>query len=621
MGEIPEFTTRPELAGTFGMVASTHWLASAAGMAVLEQGGNAFDAAVAAGLVLQVTEPHLNGLGGEVPVIAHHADRGETFVLCGQGTAPAAATLEAFGDLGLDLVPGSGLLAACVPGAFGAWMLLLREYGTLRLREVMGYAIGYAARGYPVLPAISWGIASVAELFRDHWPSSAEVYLPGGTVPAPGSLFTNPALATTYQRILDEAEAASGDRDDQIEAARRVYYEGFVAETIAAYIASAEVMDVTGRRHRGLLSYADLSAWRPRLEEPLTFDYQGLTVCKTRPWGQGPVFAQQLALLEGFDLAAIGPGRADYIHTVIECAKLAFADREAWYGDPDFTDVPVKTLLSAEYAGARRALVGPEASAELRPGAPDGRPPQLPRFAEAAGHAPSANASLSDPMAPAAAELDPGTGEPTMRASGSGGPAASSYRAGDTCHLDVADRFGNMVSATPSGGWLQSSPVIPGLGFCLGTRAQMFTLTPGLPATLAPGKRPRTTLSPSLALKDREPCLAFGTPGGDQQDQWSLLFFLNHVLAGMNLQQAIDFPSFHSAHMPSSFYPRQAQPRVLDVESRVGTAVIEDLRHRGHLVNVRPAWSLGRVSAVARRHGMLYAAANPRGMQGYAVGR
>jgi gamma-glutamyltranspeptidase/glutathione hydrolase len=617
MGEIPEFTTRPELAGTFGMVASTHWLATAAGMAVLEEGGNAFDAAVAAGLVLQVAEPHLNGPAGEVPIIAHHAGREETFVLCGQGTAPAAATLEAFGDLGLDLVPGSGLLAACVPGAFGAWMLLLREYGTLRLRDVMDYAIGYAAHGYPLLPAISSGIASVAELFRDHWPSSAEVYLPGGTVPAPGSLFANPALAATYGRILEEAEAASGDRDEQIEAARRVYYEGFVAETIAAYLASAEVMDVTGRPHRGLLSYADMSAWRPSLEEPLTYDYQGLTVCKTGPWGQGPVFAQQLALLDGFDLRAMGAGSAEFIHTVTECAKLAFADREAWYGDPDFTDVPVKTLLSASYADARRGLVGPEASAELRPGAPDGRTPRLPAYAGDSGPAPSAHAAVSDPMA-AAAQLDPGTGEPTARASGITG---SSYRAGDTCHIDVADRFGNMVSATPSGGWLQSSPVIPGLGFCLGTRAQMFTLTPGLPATLAPGKRPRTTLSPSLALKDREPYLAFGTPGGDQQDQWSLLVFLNHVLAGMNLQQAIDFPSFHSAHMPSSFYPRQAQPRVLDVESRVGTAVIEDLQRRGHLVNVRPPWSLGRVSAVARRNGILYAAANPRGMQGYAAGR
>jgi gamma-glutamyltranspeptidase/glutathione hydrolase len=614
MGDIPEFTTRPELIGTFGMVASTHWLASAAGMAVLEHGGNAFDAAVAAGLVLQVTEPHLNGLGGEVPVIAHHAGRGETFVLCGQGTAPAAATPEAFAGLGLELVPGSGLLAACVPGAFGAWMLLLREYGTLRLRDVMGYAIGYASRGYPLIPAISWGIASVAELFRDHWPSSAEVYLPGGQVPAPGSLFANPALAATYQRILDEAETASADRDEQIEAARRVYYEGFVAETIAAYVASADVMDVTGEPHRGLLSYSDLAGWHPRLEEPLTYDTGGLTVCKTRPWGQGLVFLQQLALLDGFDLNAMGPGRVDFIHTVTECAKLAFADREAWYGDPDFADVPVKALLSAGYADARRQLAGAEASADLVPGAPDGRPPRLPGFATAAGPAPSAQASSSDPMNLPTRPLDPATGEPTER---TGGPD----RAGDTCHVDVADRFGNMVSATPSGGWLQSSPVIPGLGFGLGTRAQMFTLTPGLPDTLAPGKRPRTTLSPSLALRDREPYLAFGTPGGDQQDQWSLLFFLNHLHFGMNLQQAIDFPSFHSAHMPSSFYPRQAQPRVLDVESRVDPAVIEDLRRRGHLVTVRPPWSLGRVSAVARRNGMLYAAANPRGMQGYAVGR
>ncbi len=314
-------------------------------------------------------------------------------------------------------------------------------------------------------------------------------------------------------------------------------------------------------------------------------------MCKTKPWGQGPVFLQQLALLDGFDLKAMGPGSADYLHTVTECAKLAFADREAWYGDPDFTDVPVKALLSAEYADARRRLVGAEALADLVPGAPEGRQPGLPGFITGSFHANGGRAGYNDTsvapsldVEPPAPRLDPGTGEPTMRTSapgGSTGPVGSSYRAGDTCHLDVADRFGNMVSATPSGGWLQSSPVIPGLGFCLGTRAQMFTLTPGLPATLAPGKRPRTTLTPSLALRDREPYLAFGTPGGDQQDQWSLLFFLNHLHFGMNLQQAIDFPSFHSAHMPSSFYPREAQPRVLDVESRVGAAVIEELRCRG----------------------------------------
>jgi gamma-glutamyltranspeptidase / glutathione hydrolase len=631
MGDIPEFTTRPELAGTFGMVASTHWLASAAGMAVLEHGGNAFDAAVAAGLVLQVVEPHLNGLGGEVPVIAFDAGRGETFVVCGQGTAPAAATPEAYAGEGLSLVPGSGLLAACVPGAFGAWMLLLREYGTLRLREVMGYAIGYAESGYPLLPAISWGIASVADLFREHWNSSAEVYLPGGNVPAPGSLFTNPALAATYRRILAVAEAAASDRDEQIEAARRAFYDGFVAETIASFVASTPVMDVTGTPHRGLLSHADMAAWRPRLEEPLTLDFAGLTVCKTKPWGQGPVFLQQLALLSGFDLEAMGPGSAEYIHTVIECAKLAFADREAWYGDPDFTDVPIDALLSAKYAGERRLLIGDEASADLIPGSPDGRQPVLPGYAVNAypGRRGAGDAYLGASVTPSydAGELpnlDPGTGEPTMRTSGpdaGSGSAAKGYRAGDTCHLDVADRFGNMVSATPSGGWLQSSPVIPGLGFCLGTRAQMFTLTPGQPATLAPGKRPRTTLTPSFALRDGEPYLAFGTPGGDQQDQWSLLFLLNHLHFGMNLQQAIDYPSFHSAHMPSSFYPREAQPRVIDVESRVDPEVIAELRRRGHLVNVRPAWSLGRVSAVARRNGVLYAAANPRGMQGYAAGR
>src|SRR5437763_1744557 len=588
MADIPGFTTRPELAGTFGMVASTHWLASAAGMAVLEHGGNAFDAAVAAGLVLQVVEPHLNGPAGEVPVIAHHAGRGETFVLCGQGTAPAAATPAAFAGLGLDLVPGSGLLAACVPGAFGAWMMMLREFGTLRLRDVLGYATGYAASGYPLVPAISWGIASVAGLFRDYWPSSAEVYLPGGRVPAPGSRFANPALAATYQRILDEAEAASQDRDEQIEAARRAYYEGFVAEAIAVYLASAEVMDVTGQPHRGLLSHADLAGWHPRLEEPLTYEFGGLTVCKTRPWGQGPVLLQQLALLDGFDLAAMGPGSADFVHTITECAKLAFADREAWYGDPDIADVPLAELLSRDYAEERRRLAGEEASPELRPGLPGGREPRLPQ--------PAADAPVA-----------PGVGEPTRR---------------DTVHLDVIDRSGNMVSATPSGGWLDGAPVIPSLGFCLGTRAQMFWLEEGLPNSLEPGKRPRTTLSPTLAARDGEPYLALGTPGGDQQDQWTLHAFLAHVHHGLDLQAAIDAPNHHTEAFPSSFYPRETLPRHIAVEERAGPETIEGLRARGHDVEEAGAWTLGRVTAVAREAGgILKAGADPRGRQGYAVGR
>jgi gamma-glutamyltranspeptidase / glutathione hydrolase len=600
------FTTRPQLVGTFGMVASTHWLASAAGMAVLEKGGNAFDAAVAAGLVLQVVEPHLNGPGGEVPVIGFDAAQGEVFVLDGQGPAPAAATPEAFSALGLDLVPGTGLLAACVPAAFGTWMLLLERHGRLRLRDVMEYAIGYAGSGYPMLAAASGAIAAVAATFREHWPSSAGVYLPAGTVPAPGSRFTNPDLAAAYTRILALGEAAGSDREAQIEAARRAYYEGFVAGAIAAYLERAEVLDVTGQRHRGLLAGSDLVRWRASAETPVTFEFHGLTVCKTGPWGQGPVFGQQLALLDGFDLTAMGPGSADFIHTVTECAKLAFADREAWYGDPRATDVPLAALLSPEYAAARRDLVRPEASAELIPGSPGGAQPRLPGYAAAAFGAGGAPAR-------------PGDGEPFPAPAG--GLAVAELGLGDTCHLDTADSFGNLVSATPSGGWLQSSPVIPGLGFCLGTRAQMFTLTPGLASTLAPGRRPRTTLSPGLALRDGEPYLAFGTPGGDQQDQWSLAFFLNHVLFGMNLQQAIDAPAFHTDHFPSSFWPRGSVPRSLAVEARHDERVLAELRRRGHEVTVMPRWSLGRLSAVARSGGFLYAGANARGMQGYAVGR
>jgi gamma-glutamyltranspeptidase / glutathione hydrolase len=592
MPQASTFTTRPQLAGAFGMVASTHWLASATGMAVLEKGGNAFDAAVAAGLVLGVVEPHMSGPAGEVPVIGFDASQAEVFVLNGQGVAPQAATLGAFGDLGLDLVPGAGLLAACVPAAFGTWMLLASR-GRLPLREVMDYAIGYARDGYPVVPGISEAIGSVADAFRQHWPTSAEIYLADG-VPPPGSRFANSVLAGTYQRILHEAEAAGTDRDAQLDAARRAFYEGFVAETIGSYLERAQVMDPTGERHRALLTAADLAGWRASTERPVTFGFGGLTVCKTQPWGQGPVFLQQLALLAGFGLAELEPGGTDYIHSVVECAKLAFADREAWYGDPRFADVPLDALLSAGYAAQRRGLVGPVASPDLRPGSPDGAQPRLPGFV-----------TSPPPGAPAAMW----TGEPTLTHSG------------DTCHLDVADRFGNLVAATPSGGWLQSSPVIPGLGFCLGTRAQMFTLTPGLPNSLAPGKRPRTTLSPGLALRGGEPYLAFGTPGGDQQDQWALGFFLNHVVFGMNLQEAIDAPAFHTSAFPSSFYPRESVPLAVEVEDRAGPGVIAGLRARGHEVTARPGWSLGRVSAVARSGGLLYAAANARGMQGYAVGR
>jgi gamma-glutamyltranspeptidase/glutathione hydrolase len=594
----PTFTNRQQLVGTFGMVASTHWLASAAGMAVLEGGGNAFDAAAAAGFVLQVVEPHLNGPGGEVPIIGYSARDQSPFVVCGQGPSPAAATIEHFNGLGLDLVPGTGLLPACVPGAFGAWLELLGRWGTVPLAQVLGHAIGYAENGHPLVPRAAGAVRSVEELFRTHWPTSAEVYLRGGGPPAPGKRFTNPDLAGTYRRILAETAAAKGDRLGEIELARRAFYEGFVAEAFDGYHSRAEVMDTSGVPHRGLLSLADMARYRARVEEPLTFGYRGYTVCKTGPWGQGPVFAQQLALLAGFDLDDTDPAGAELVHTVTECAKLAFADREAWYGDPDFTDVPLKTLLSPEYNNERRALAGAQASTELRPGRPDGRQPRTPA-----------------PMGRAGAAHDPatGAGEPTV---------AAGRVSGDTCHLDVADRFGNLVSATPSGGWLSSSPVVPGLGFGATTRGQMFWLEEGLPNSLAGGKRPRTTLTPTVVLRDGTPYAAFGTPGGDCQDQWSMCFFLRHVHHGLDLQEAMEAPAWHSTHFPSSFYPREAFPARIHLEDRFGGQTISALTARGHDVVTEGPWSLGRMTAAGiSAEGFRLAAATQRGQQGYAAGR
>jgi gamma-glutamyltranspeptidase/glutathione hydrolase len=347
-----------------------------------------------------------------------------------------------------------------------------------------------------------------------------------------------------------------------------------------------------------------MASWRPHYEAPVTLEFRGHTVCKPGFWSQGPVFLQQLALLDGMD---VEPGTADGIHKILEATKLAFADRDAWYGD--VADVPSQTLLSAEYTAERRKLIGAAASMEIRPGRPDGREAVLPDLRVTGDFDASGLSGVGEPNA-VAALLD-------------SGPAANGEARSDTVHVDVVDRWGNMVSAMPSGGWLHSSPVIPELGFPLGTRLQMAWLESGLPNTLAPGKRPRTTLSPTLVLKGGEPVLAFGTPGGDQQDQWQLHFLLNHMLAGMNLQEAIDAPSFHSTHFPSSFFPHEHQLGVVVIERRIGEEIVQELRERGHQVGVAGDWEIGRMCAVSRdpATGTVRGAANPRGMQGYAVGR
>jgi len=592
------FTTRPEIDGTFGVVATTHWIATAVGMAALEKGGNAFDAAVATAFTLQVVEPHLNGPGGDVPVIVYDVRQGKPEVICGQGPAPQAATIEHYRDLGLDLVPGTGLLAACVPGTFETWMLLLRDYGTMHVADVLAPAIFYAEHGHPLLERANATIATVADLFREHWPTSAAVYMPRGDVPATGSIFANPALAATYARVLLEAQSAGGDRIAQIERARKTWSQGFVAEAIDKFCRTQKVMDVSGEPHSGVLTGADMARWQPLIEAPLTYDYGRYTVCKAGVWSQGPVTLQQLALLKGFDLDGLDPVGPDFIHLQVEAAKLAFADREAFYGDPDFADIPIDVLLSEGYNAARRKLITDRASLELRPGKLEGFGGAV-RMHVADGTRLPVGAS--------------GAGEPTVGRMGEVN--------GDTVHFDIIDRAGNMVSSTPSGGWLQSSPVIPELGFCLGTRAQMFWLDENHPAALMPGKRPRTTLSPTLALRDGEPYLVWGSPGGDQQDQWITQFFLRHVHASKNLQESIDAPAWHSEHFPISFWPRTARPGVLVVESRVPETTVKALRTRGHEVEVGPAWSEGRLTAASRVGNRRRAAANPRGMQGYAAGR
>ena len=593
------FTTRPELLGTFGVVSSTHWLASAAGMAMLEAGGNAFDAAVAAGMTLQIAEPHLNGAGGDMPALIYRADTGESQVICGQGTAPGGATIAHFKGLGLDLVPGTGLLATVVPGAFDAWMLMLRDHGTMTLEEVFAPAIGYAVNGAPMVTRVGETIASVREMFETEWPTSAAIYLPNGQIPRAGSLMGNPKLAETWRRLVAEGKAVGSDRIAQIDAARNAFYEGFVAEAIDKFCRENAMMDVTGKRHCGVLSGSDMANWRATYDAPLTYQYGDYTAMKTGPWGQGPAQLQTLALLQNFEISEMDPFVPDFVHVIVEATKLAFADREAFYGDPNFVEVPMETLLSDAYNLERRGLINMgAASMEFRPGAIDNYGGVVDYEAHVAAGQMTFGA---------------GVGEPTVSKQG----AVS----GDTCHVDVIDKYGNMVACMPSGGWLQSSPVIPEVGFCLNSRAQMFWLEEGRPASLEPGKRPRTTLSPSMTLKDGKPYMAFGTPGGDQQDQWQTNFFLRHVHFGMNLQESIDAPSWHSEHFPGSFYPRVAAPGKLVVEGRFPQTTVNELRRRGHDVVVGEDWSEGRMCAAAQEDGVLKAAANPRGMQGYAVGR
>ncbi len=586
--------TRPDLVGSFGMAASTHWVSTAVAQSVLERGGNAVDAVVAAGFVMHVVEPHLNGPGGDLVALVAPAS-GSPRVVCGQGPAPRRATIEHYRSLGLEFVPGAGALAAAVPAAFEAWLWMLRVHGTWDVADVLEYVVHYAETGQPLGPQASAVIDTMARHFTEHWPTSAAQWLVGSQAPAPGDRVAIPAYAATLRRLL--AAAGNGDRSSRIEAVAREWRTGFVAQAITE--AARQVhRHSDGGDYAGVIDAADLAALEIRAEQPLTLDFRGVTICKAPFWSQGPVLLQTLAILDNFDGPDLDPDTERGVHTVLEALKLAMADRDAHYGDAHADAAVLRHLLTPEYAKERAALITETASAQWRPGSLPDRDPY---------HPPLRTADQVDSGV--------GTGEPTVRPTGE--------TRGDTVHLDVVDRWGNMVSVTPSGGWLQSNPTIPELGFCLGTRLQMTWLDVLSPSALVPGRRPRTTLTPTLLCRDGAAVSALGSPGGDQQEQWQLLYLLRTIVGGHSPQTAIDAPMFHSTAVAQSFWPREWTPRGAVVEERIGAEVIDGLRRRGHDITVSGPWSLGRLSAVERdpRTGLVSAAANPRGMQGYAAGR
>lgn len=548
--------TRPTIMGTNGMVACGHWLASDAGANILKKGGNAFDAGAATVLAQSVLEFDLFGLGGEVPILIYPAKENKVYSVDGNMTAPRGVSFDYFQKNGILMIPGDGFLAAGVCAVVDALVLVLDKWGTKSFAEVAADAIRLADKGFPMYNSFRNRIINTEKRFREEWPSSTAVFLPNGKVPAYGEIFIQKDLANTLKKLVAaevQAKKAGKNRSAALKAVRDRFYKGDIAEAIVKFQQTFECKDDTGKKHKGLLTLDDFKAYSAKLREPWTVNYMGYDVYKCGSWTQGPVFLQTLNILESFDLKTLKHNSADYLHVWIEAAKLAHADRHQYYGDPDFVDVPQKGLLSKEYAKERAKLIDKtKASTEF-----------------ISGDAWKYN----DKPAPAKKM----------------GFYPREWTAGTT-GTRVMDAQGNMFSATPSGGWFNTSPIIPGLGFVLGTRAQMFDVDkPDSPRAWAPGKRPTTSLTPTLVIKDGKPFCILGTPGGDDQDQVTNQSFLNLVVFGMEVQSAIDEPKVVTKHFPSLFYPHQSFPAVMNANPGISPEVIKELQARGHKVTVLKA--------------------------------
>jgi gamma-glutamyltranspeptidase/glutathione hydrolase len=559
----------PRVFGRRGAVASEHTLSALAGIEILQAGGNAIDAAMAATLVEGVVNPQMHTIGGECPILVHQAGTGRVVCINGNMVAPGAATPEAFRARGLTTIPPEGILAAGVPGAFGAMIEALLRFGKLPFAHIIAPALSLARFGFPLHTGLLrqqfFGVAALADKFRTQWPGSAAVYLHDGAVPEEGATIFNPALADTFQYLADASR--TGSRNEGLRAAFRAFYQGDVAQAIAAYAAERD----------GLLNFDDMSRFTVPVEGTASIEFGGAILHKCGPWNQGPALLQALSILKNFDLHGMGHNSAAYLHTVIEAVKLAWADREQFYADPDFIRVPIDTMLSDAYGAKRAILVDEAASLAMRPGDPWRDGALLPEDERLGGKA---------------------------------------WGAG-TVHVDAMDQAGNACAATPSGAWIRHAEVVPALGFPLGTRLSNCQLAQGFPNVVAPYKRPRTTISPSLAMKGDQPWLAFGGMGGDQQDQWQLQFYLNRCVFDMTLQQAIEAPKFSSEHFPAQFHPHEWALNRVRIEPDVGAETLAGLRQAGHDLDVGPSWTEGFLCATERNphSGMLEAGCDPRGVR------
>jgi gamma-glutamyltranspeptidase/glutathione hydrolase len=556
----------PAVRGTRQMVGAGNSLEVAAGTRILDQGGNAVDAAVATALAAAVTEMDHFGLGGEMPMLVKMAGQ-PVVAISGVGTAPALATPEFFarrppepwehaGDR--PPIPGNGILAATVPGVFDGLILALQHYGTMSFAQVATPALEYAEQGFPCTEIFASYIHSTRLIYA-LWPTSVAFFLPGGNETQAGEIFREPTTARTLHELIAVEKKTHGKREKKLQAVRDDFYQGKLAHRIADFC----------EQNHGLIRYDDLKSYHAEIDTPRTTTYRGFQIEKPGFWTQGPVMLEALNILEGFDLKAMGHNSPQYLHTVVETVKLAFADRDRYYGDPKFSKIPEEILLSKPYAAERRKLIDPEkASMESRPG--DFAPP----IAMPASTATSGNS--------------------------------------DTTCVNVVDSHGNMVSATPSGAWLPSV-IVGDTGIPLGTRLQTLLTVPGHPNSLAAGKRPRVTLSPTIVLKDGKPYMAMSTPGGDNQDQALLQVLLNIIDFGMSPQQAVESPRFQTEHFYSSFANHEFVAGKLNLEDRMPAETIEALRRLGHLVNVTGSWSNMSAPTVIRiRDTVLEGAADPR---------